>query len=108
MGIPISARMLMHFAPFLSLSGADDVIPASLTTRQAGLGAGSETSPWVWQHAWKSDMPAFFTNNAGDGSDPMYNALDYLDDSVHPWVYGAPVDPGQYQDEYIGSAIGIY
>ena len=88
----------MHVAPFVALQ----------TTRQAGMVAGSETTPWVWQGAWKSDMPQFFTDNAGDGSDPMYNSLDYLDDSVHPWTVGLPVDPCEYQGEYIGQAIGIY
>jgi len=72
--------------------------------RFMSLGA-AEDDPWVWTSSWNSDMPAFFS---GMPNGVMDNIYDDLDDSPQIWGHSAPVDPTEYQNEYIGQVIGIY
>ncbi len=68
-------------------------------------------APYTWQDAWKSDMPPFFS--APEIASGVYhNVFDNeyysLDDSPVSWHITEPVDPTEYQGEYIGSVIKYY
>eukprot|EP00286_Rhodomonas_abbreviata_P021820 CAMPEP_0181304886 /NCGR_PEP_ID=MMETSP1101-20121128/9412_1 /TAXON_ID=46948 /ORGANISM="Rhodomonas abbreviata, Strain Caron Lab Isolate" /LENGTH=77 /DNA_ID=CAMNT_0023410719 /DNA_START=77 /DNA_END=310 /DNA_ORIENTATION=+ len=68
-----------------------------------------DDAPWTWQYSWNKDMPEFFQGMPGRGSDGVYaNVLDYLDDSPVTWHITEPVDPTEYQNEWLGDVINIY
>eukprot|EP00286_Rhodomonas_abbreviata_P014369 CAMPEP_0181323780 /NCGR_PEP_ID=MMETSP1101-20121128/19987_1 /TAXON_ID=46948 /ORGANISM="Rhodomonas abbreviata, Strain Caron Lab Isolate" /LENGTH=65 /DNA_ID=CAMNT_0023431869 /DNA_START=105 /DNA_END=302 /DNA_ORIENTATION=+ len=52
-----------------------------------------ELAPWTWK---------------GAKADVYTNVYDDLDTTPVEYHYGAPVDPTEYQNEYIGQVIGIY
>ena len=54
---------------------------------------------------WSNGMPEFFQ---GMPSGVMDNIYDDLDDSPVTWHITEPVDPTDYQNEYIGNVINIY
>jgi hypothetical protein len=54
---------------------------------------------------WCNDMPEFFQ---GMPNGVMDNIYDDLDDSPVTWHITEPVDPTDYQNEYIGNVINIY
>jgi hypothetical protein len=64
-----------------------------------------ELAPWTWQSSWNSDMPDFFQGMPNGVYDNIY---DELDDSPVSYHTTEPVDPTEYQNEYIGNVIGIY
>ena len=64
-----------------------------------------ELAPWTWQSSWNSDMPDFFQGMSNGVYDNIY---DDLDDSPVTYHTTEPVDPTEYQNEYIGNVIGIY
>eukprot|EP00290_Baffinella_frigidus_P012560 CAMPEP_0180150334 /NCGR_PEP_ID=MMETSP0986-20121125/21387_1 /TAXON_ID=697907 /ORGANISM="non described non described, Strain CCMP2293" /LENGTH=76 /DNA_ID=CAMNT_0022097249 /DNA_START=514 /DNA_END=744 /DNA_ORIENTATION=- len=76
----------MH--PFVLPTGPRDAA-------QFMLGA-AEDAPYTWK--------------GGRAIDPTdsYNVFEDLDTSSQPYFYSTPVDPTEYQNEYIGQVIGIY
>ena len=64
-----------------------------------------DDAPWMWQSSWNSDMPEFFHGLPNGVYDNIY---DDLDDSPVTYHITEPVDPTEYQNEYIGNVIGIY
>jgi len=54
-----------------------------------------DDAPWTWK---------------GKKADVYENAFEHLTDEnkYEPYHYGEPVDPTEYQNEYIGQVIGIY
>eukprot|EP00287_Rhodomonas_sp_CCMP768_P017804 CAMPEP_0202822160 /NCGR_PEP_ID=MMETSP1389-20130828/10875_1 /ASSEMBLY_ACC=CAM_ASM_000865 /TAXON_ID=302021 /ORGANISM="Rhodomonas sp., Strain CCMP768" /LENGTH=78 /DNA_ID=CAMNT_0049495033 /DNA_START=74 /DNA_END=310 /DNA_ORIENTATION=+ len=68
-----------------------------------------DDAPWVWQYSWNKDMPAFFQDMPGRGAEGVYaNVLDYLDTTPVTYHYTEPVDPTEYQNEWLGDVINIY
>ena len=64
-----------------------------------------DDAPWTWESSWNSDMPDFFQGMPNGVYDNIYEDLD---DSPVTWHITEPVDPTDYQNEYIGNVIGIY
>ena len=64
-----------------------------------------DDAPWDWTSAWCSDMPEFFQGMPNGVYDNIY---DDLDDSPVSWHITEPVDPTEYQNEYIGNVVNIY
>ena len=64
-----------------------------------------DDAPWTWQSSWNSDMPEFFQGMPNGIYDNIY---DDLDDSPVSWHITEPVDPTEYQNEYIGNVVNIY
>eukprot|EP00293_Proteomonas_sulcata_P009458 CAMPEP_0184291670 /NCGR_PEP_ID=MMETSP1049-20130417/3617_1 /TAXON_ID=77928 /ORGANISM="Proteomonas sulcata, Strain CCMP704" /LENGTH=87 /DNA_ID=CAMNT_0026599175 /DNA_START=703 /DNA_END=966 /DNA_ORIENTATION=+ len=75
-----------------------------------------DDAPWTWgagiegkSTSWNSDMPEFFQQFSGQGSDVYFNIYDELDTSPISWhISPEPVDPTEYQNEWLGSVINIY
>jgi len=74
-----------------------------------------DDAPWAWGNHWSDDMPASFAADAAASRDPLtgsvpltYNVFDTLDTNPVTYSNGTPVDPTEYQGEYIGNVIGIY
>jgi hypothetical protein len=68
-------------------------------------GSMLDDAPWTWQSSWNADMPDFFQGMPNGVYDNIY---DELDDSPVSYHTTEPVDPTEYQNEYIGNVIGIY
>ncbi|EKX42320.1 hypothetical protein GUITHDRAFT_111596 [Guillardia theta CCMP2712] len=64
-----------------------------------------ELAPWTWKSSWNKDMPSFFQGMPNGVYDNIYEDLD---DSPVSYHTTEPVDPTEYQNEYIGNVIGIY
>jgi len=64
-----------------------------------------DDAPWTWGSTSNSDMPDFFQGMPSGVYDNIYEDLD---DSPVSWHITEPVDPTDYQKEYIGNVIGIY
>ena len=64
-----------------------------------------DDAPWTWTSAWNSDMPDFFQGMSNGVYDNVY---DDLDDSPVTYHITEPVDPTEYQNEYLGNVINIY
>ena len=64
-----------------------------------------DDAPWTWQSQWNKDMPDFFKGMPNGVYDNIY---DSLDDSPVSWHITEPVDPTEYQNEWLGSVINIY
>ena len=64
-----------------------------------------DDAPWDWTSAWCSDMPEFFQGMPNGVYDNIY---DDLDDSPVTYHITEPVDPTEYQNEYIGNVVNIY
>lgn len=61
------------------------------------------------KHSWNKDMPEFFQNMPGRGAEGVYaNIYADLDDSPVTWHITEPVDPTEYQNEWLGDVINIY
>ena len=66
-----------------------------------------DDAPWTWGSTggWCADMPDFFQGMPNGVYDNIYEDLD---DSPVSWHITEPVDPTDYQNEYIGNVINIY
>eukprot|EP00960_Hanusia_phi_P067217 766574-Hanusia_phi.AAC.5 len=67
-----------------------------------------DLAPWTWKSSWNKDMPSFFQNMPSGVYDNIYDDLDDSPVSYHTTEVGGggggrePVDPTEYQNEYIG------
>mmetsp|Transcript_46270 Transcript_46270/g.108584 ORF Transcript_46270/g.108584 Transcript_46270/m.108584 type:complete len:87 (+) Transcript_46270:151-411(+) len=70
-----------------------------------------DDAPWEWGSTggWSQGMPEFFHGMPGKGAEGVYaNIYDELDDSPVTWHITEPVDPTEYQNEWLGDVINIY
>ena len=58
--------------------------------------------------SWNKDMPEFFDVPGRGAEGVYYNVWQDLDDSPVVWHITEPVDPTEYQNEWLGDVINIY